>query len=236
MAILTGPSDGQFNTIQFADVQGGLVSTAEDALGVLTPGRYLVVKRGLDVVVSLTLLIILAPLLVAIALIVVLDSEGPVLFRQTRVGQHGRHFAMLKFRTMRAERRRSNAGPPGGSERRRRHKSVGDPRVTRVGRMLRRTCLDELPQLWNVLLGEMSLVGPRPELPSIVEIYEPWQHVRHLVAPGITGWWQVNRAEDRLMHEATELDIYYVQHHSLLLDVRIIARTLGAVIDGRGAY
>jgi lipopolysaccharide/colanic/teichoic acid biosynthesis glycosyltransferase len=143
---------------------------------------------------------------------------------------------MLKFRTMRAERRLRPSGPPSGAERRRRHKSIGDPRVTRVGHVLRRTCFDELPQLLNVLRGEMSLVGPRPELPSIVDTYEPWQHWRHLVTPGITGWWQVNRAADQLMHEATELDIYYVQHHSLLLDLKIIARTFGAVIDGRGAY
>ena len=121
-------------------------------------------------------------------------------------------------------------------ERRQRHKSARDPRVTRIGRYLRRSCLDELPQLWNVVRGEMSLVGPRPELPSIVERYEPWQHARHAVSPGITGWWQVNRTADNLMHEATELDIYYVHNHSLLLDLRILVRTFGAVIDGRGAY
>jgi lipopolysaccharide/colanic/teichoic acid biosynthesis glycosyltransferase len=101
---------------------------------------------------------------------------------------------------------------------------------------LRRTCLDELPQLVNVLRGEMSLVGPRPELPHIVATYAPWQHARHAVAPGITGWWQVNRTASQLMHEATELDIYYVDHCSFTLDLCILARTLGAVIDGRGAY
>jgi lipopolysaccharide/colanic/teichoic acid biosynthesis glycosyltransferase len=144
---------------------------------------------------------------------------------------------MLKFRTMRAERRCLNDGPPNGLvDRRQRHKSVADPRVTRFGRFLRRTCLDELPQLWNVLRGDMSMVGPRPELPSIVDRYEPWQHQRHLVAPGITGWWQINRTADQLMHESTELDIYYVEHHSLGLDLRILAATVGAVIDGRGAY
>jgi lipopolysaccharide/colanic/teichoic acid biosynthesis glycosyltransferase len=194
-------------------------------------------KRTLDIMVSLVLMVTIAPLLLLVAIAIVIDSRGPVLYRQTRIGQHGRRFDMLKFRTMRAERRVRNAGPPSGEpERRRRHKSIGDPRVTRTGRLLRRACLDELPQLWNVLRGEMSLVGPRPELPSIVDTYEPWQHLRHLVAPGITGWWQVNRAADQLMHEATELDIYYVQNHSLVLDLKIMARTLGAVIDGRGAY
>jgi exopolysaccharide biosynthesis polyprenyl glycosylphosphotransferase len=195
------------------------------------------VKRMFDIVVAMCLALVLLPVLLGIAIVIALDSDGPILFRQTRIGRHGRPFGMLKFRTMRRERRtRSGAPPPGYDERRQRHKSIADPRVTRVGRFLRRTCLDELPQLWNVLRGQMSLVGPRPELPSIVDTYEPWQHLRHQVSPGMTGWWQVNRDPARLMHEDTELDIYYVRNHSLLLDLRIIARTFGAVIDGRGAY
>jgi lipopolysaccharide/colanic/teichoic acid biosynthesis glycosyltransferase len=221
--------------IQFGDAYDpGL---ADPRSVVVTESWYLRLKRGIDLALALLLIAALAPVLVAIAVLIVLDSEGPVLFRQTRIGRHGRTFQMLKFRTMRRERRMRDGAPPRGMpERRTRHKSIGDPRVTRVGRMLRRTCIDELPQLWNVLRGEMSLVGPRPELPSIVASYQPWQHARHLVAPGITGWWQINRAEDQLMHEATELDIYYVRNHSLTLDLVIIARTLGAVIDGRGAY
>jgi lipopolysaccharide/colanic/teichoic acid biosynthesis glycosyltransferase len=200
------------------------------------PSSYLRLKRSIDFVLALTLVVALAPLLLIIGLAVVLDSGGPALFRQTRVGRNGRPFAMLKFRSMRSERRKRNDGPPQGSERRRCHKSVGDPRVTRVGRLLRRTCLDELPQLWNVVRGDMSLVGPRPELPSIVASYQPWQHARHRVAPGMTGWWQINRTSDRLMHEATHMDIYYVRNHSLALDLRIIARTFGAVLEGRGAF
>jgi lipopolysaccharide/colanic/teichoic acid biosynthesis glycosyltransferase len=207
------------------------------ATELLRASTYRRLKRCIDVVLALALLVALMPVLVAIALVIRMESAGPILFRQQRVGRHGRTFAMLKFRSMRSERRRRNAGPPPGArERRQRHKSIGDPRVTRAGRFLRRSCLDELPQLWNVVRGEMSLVGPRPELPSIVQNYEPWQHDRHQVAPGITGWWQINRAADRLMHEATELDIYYVRHYSLVLDLRILARTCGAVIEGRGAY
>jgi exopolysaccharide biosynthesis polyprenyl glycosylphosphotransferase len=198
---------------------------------------YQLAKRLLDVTLALAMLVVLAPLLLAIALAIALDSPGPMLFRQTRIGRGGRPFQMLKFRTMCQERRRRAVGPPPGVvERRRRHKRARDPRITRMGRVLRRTCLDELPQLWNVLLGDMSLVGPRPELPEIVARYEPWQHARHLVTPGITGWWQVNRDGQRLMHEATELDLHYIRHQSLWLDLMILVRTVGAVATGAGAF
>src|SRR5262249_33056604 len=110
------------------------------------------------------------------------------------------------------------------------------PRVTRLGRFLRRTSLDELPQLWNVLRGDMSMVGPRPELPEIVARYEEWQHGRHAVRPGLTGWWQVNRPADKLMYEVVELDIYYVTNRSFWLDVRILVRTVSAVVRGTGAF
>jgi lipopolysaccharide/colanic/teichoic acid biosynthesis glycosyltransferase len=237
MAITSRPTDRYFKGLQERGV--GLPGLAGEAVvNLCAPRVYPSIKRCLDFAIALALLAILAPVLLVVAIVVRLDdSSGPVLFRQTRVGQYGRPFEMLKFRTMRAERRRTGGGPPAGiEERRRRHKSTHDPRVTRCGRFLRRTCLDELPQLWNVLRGEMSLVGPRPELPVIVERYEPWQHLRHVVAPGITGWWQVKRSADQLMHETTELDLYYVQHYSVSLDLRILALTLGAIIDGRGAY
>jgi lipopolysaccharide/colanic/teichoic acid biosynthesis glycosyltransferase len=194
-------------------------------------------KRVLDLVCATVLVLALLPVLLLLALLIVVDSGPPVLFRQTRVGRHGIEFEMLKFRTMQPERRRHDVGPPPNlRERRIRHKSTADPRVTRVGRVLRRTCLDEFPQLWNVLRGEMSLVGPRPELPAIVARYEPWQHARHQVMPGITGWWQVTRSSDRLMHEATDLDLHYVYHRSFWLDLQILARTPLAVIHGRGAF
>jgi lipopolysaccharide/colanic/teichoic acid biosynthesis glycosyltransferase len=168
-----------------------------------------VVKRLFDVVVAGLLLVLMLPILVVIGIAIKLDTPGPAHIRQTRIGRGGRPFTMLKFRTMIPERRaRQDGPPPGVGERRKRHKSAADPRVTRVGRFLRRSCLDEVPQFWNVLRGDMSLVGPRPELPEIVAHYASWQHARHSVVPGITGWWQVNRSPDRLMHEDTELDLY----------------------------
>jgi lipopolysaccharide/colanic/teichoic acid biosynthesis glycosyltransferase len=160
-----------------------------------------------------------------------------VLLRQRRVGYLGREIRILKFRTMLEDRRRgaSEIMPP-LVDRRQRHKTPHDPRITPVGRFLRRTALDELPQLWNIARGEMSLVGPRPELTEIVAQYEPWQHARHLVVPGLTGWWQINRDDHSLMCEATELDLYYVEHCSMSLDLLILLRTAGALIRGTGAY
>ncbi|HEU5346986.1 MAG TPA: sugar transferase, partial [Ktedonobacterales bacterium] len=108
--------------------------------------------------------------------------------------------------------------------------------VTRIGRVLRRTSLDELPNLFNVLRGEMSLVGPRPEQPFIVAQYQPWQHRRTHIRPGMTGWWQVNGRSDLPMHHYTDYDLYYIENYSLLLDLRILGRTVGAVLTGRGAY
>jgi lipopolysaccharide/colanic/teichoic acid biosynthesis glycosyltransferase len=116
------------------------------------------------------------------------------------------------------------------------HKIKDDPRVTRVGRLIRRTSIDELPQLINVIRGEMSLIGPRPELPQIVRDYEPWMHRRHLVRPGLTGWWQVRGRSDLPMHEHTDLDIYYVEHVSWRLDLRILKQTVRIVVCGLGAY
>lgn len=185
------------------------------------------VKRAFDLLVSGVLLLLLCPALLLIALWVRLDSKGPVLIHQRRVGAGGTPFFMHKFRTMRWDPSDLDTGFA---------KQPADPRVTRTGRLLRRASLDELPQLWNVFRGEMSLVGPRPELPAIVEQYEPWQWKRFAVPPGMTGWWQVNGRSDRSMHLNTEIDLYYVQNYSILLDLQILARTLGAVIKGRGAY
>ncbi len=116
------------------------------------------------------------------------------------------------------------------------HKKPDDPRVTRVGRFIRRSSLDELPQIINVLRGEMSLVGPRPELPWLVEHYESWQQRRFAVPPGMTGWWQINGRSDRLMHMHTEDDLYYIQNYSPWLDLQILWRTIGVVLHGRGAF
>jgi exopolysaccharide biosynthesis polyprenyl glycosylphosphotransferase len=193
-------------------------------------------KRLLDIVVSGTLLLLLSPLLVLIAIAIRLDSPGPVLYRAPRVGRGGRVFMMYKLRSMvqDAERRRPDpppSQPPGGLV----FKLPGDPRVTRLGRFLRRTSVDELPQLVNVLRGDMTLVGPRPEQPWIVETYQPWQRRRLDVRPGMTGWWQVS-GRDLPMNLHTEYDLYYLDNYSLSLDAKILVKTLWAVVHGRGAY
>ncbi|MBX7160913.1 MAG: sugar transferase [Acidimicrobiia bacterium] len=200
-------------------------------------GISAVAKRLVDVVVAVVGLVALAPLLGLVALLIRLDSPGPVLFRQRRVGRGGTTFDMLKFRTMcdGAEslvddlRGLSDVDSILFKMRR-------DPRVTRVGRHLRRFSIDELPQLWNVLVGQMSVVGPRPPLPSEVAEYPVWFHKRQSVRPGITGLWQVRGRSDLDFDESTRLDLYYVEHWSPWLDVEIALRTVGVVLFGRGAY
>jgi exopolysaccharide biosynthesis polyprenyl glycosylphosphotransferase len=190
-----------------------------------------------DRVGALLVLVALAPVFLAVALAVKLDSRGPVLYRQTRVGRDGRRFRMVKFRTMvvGAEGLRANLEH--------RNEADGllfklriDPRVTRTGRLLRRYSMDELPQLLNVLRGEMSMVGPRPPLPSEVDLYEGHISRRLLVKPGITGLWQVSGRSDLPWDEAVRLDLYYVDHWSPTMDITIIARTFSAVVRGAGAY
>jgi exopolysaccharide biosynthesis polyprenyl glycosylphosphotransferase len=195
------------------------------------------VKRVFDILVSLSTLLLSLPLAGLIALAIRLDSPGPILLRQKRVGENGRLFEMLKFRTMvaDAEQLRHNVEYH-DKEGHLIHKQAGDPRVTKVGRFLRRLSLDEIPQLFNVLRGEMSLVGPRPELPYLVERYEPWQRKRFTVPQGMTGWWQVNGRSDNPMHLHTEEDLYYVQNYSILLDIEIMLKTIWVVLKGQGAY
>ena len=194
-------------------------------------------KRLFDIVVSVSLLLLLSPLLLLVALLIKLDAPGPALYSAERIGENGRPFRMIKFRTMvvgaEAQWRRVATRTADGKLQ---HKSEDDPRVTRIGRRLRRTSLDELPQLINVLRGEMSLVGPRPEVPYVVQEYEPWQWRRFAVQPGITGWWQVNGRSDKPMHLNTQDDLYYIQHYSIWLDLKILWRTVGVVLGGRGAY
>jgi lipopolysaccharide/colanic/teichoic acid biosynthesis glycosyltransferase len=172
-----------------------------------------------------------------IALAIKVESSGPVFFFQERIGQHGQRFKMIKFRSMyqEAEQRWQEVARR-DSDGRLLHKSSDDPRVTRVGRKLRRASLDELPQLFNVLRGEMSLVGPRPEMPYIAAEYEPWQWQRFRVPPGMTGWWQVNGRSDWPMHLNTEDDLYYIQNYSFWLDLRILLKTVAVVLRGHGAY
>jgi exopolysaccharide biosynthesis polyprenyl glycosylphosphotransferase len=196
------------------------------------------IKRALDVVLSALILVLLAPLMGVIALLVKWSSPGPVFYRSLRVGEGGRTFPMLKFRTMYqgADRREAELISETEDGKLLFNKRPDDPRVTPIGRFLRRYSLDELPQLYNVLKGEMSLVGPRPELPALVERYEPWQRKRFTVPQGITGWWQISGRGNKAKYLHTEDDLYYIQHYSLWLDLRILARTLSAVIRGEGAF
>lgn len=192
-------------------------------------------KRALDAVGAACLLVLLAPVLLCIGVAIRLGGGGPAMYRQQRVGRFGVPFTVYKFRTMIDDRRKTDL-PFVGSDRRERHKSEADPRVTAVGALLRRTSLDELPQLINILKGEMSFIGPRPELPRIVSKYQPWQHQRHLVRPGMSGWWQIHGRSDRPMHENTELDIYYVERLSFRLDLHIFVRTFKALFSRNGAF
>jgi len=158
-----------------------------------------------------------------------------VLFEQRRIGQGGRPFTILKFRTMRHSRRTQDV--PVNDDRRKTHKHPDDPRLTRAGRFMRKWSLDELPQLINIARGDMSIVGPRPELETIVMRYEPWQHQRHVVRPGLTGLWQVSdRGNGKLLCECTEVDIEYVETVSLVTDLRILARTPGAALGSNRGF
>jgi len=205
------------------------------------------IKRGLDVVGSLTLLMMLSPLLLLIAALVKLSSHGPVFFRQVRVGQMMKPFTMLKFRTMYSDadhrphhefvssfiKASGQVHEPGRNGF---FKLTNDPRVTPVGRILRKTSLDELPQLWNVLRGDMSLVGPRPPLPYELEQYRPWHRRRVLEAkPGITGLWQVAGRSRTTFDEMVRLDLRYARTRSLWTDIKILLMTPAAVISGKGA-
>jgi exopolysaccharide biosynthesis polyprenyl glycosylphosphotransferase len=195
-------------------------------------------KRIFDLSLTLLIMPFVLPLMGLIAIAIRLDSPGPIIFSQTRVGENGKLFKMFKFRSMvkDADKMRHVIEQVDENGRIIQDKRKHDPRVTRVGRFLRRTSLDELPQLFNVLKGEMSLVGPRPEMPHLVAQYELWQRKRFAVPQGITGWWQVNGRSDKPMHQHTEDDLYYVQNYSLWLDVVILFKTLVAVVRRKGAY
>jgi exopolysaccharide biosynthesis polyprenyl glycosylphosphotransferase len=195
------------------------------------------IKRAFDLVVGSILLLFSLPVMTIVAVAIKLDSPGPAIFKQGRIGENGRLFQMYKFRSMveDAEQRRDEVIEE-DEQGHILHKKPDDPRITRLGQFLRRTSLDEFPQLFNVLKGEMSLVGPRPELPWLVEKYEPWQRTRFTVPQGITGWWQVNGRSNKLMHEHTEEDIFYIKNYSLLLDILILWKTVGAVLKREGAY
>jgi exopolysaccharide biosynthesis polyprenyl glycosylphosphotransferase len=192
------------------------------------------VKRAVDLAFSIAGLVLLSPLLLAIALAVKLGDGGPVLFRQLRVGVHGRQFSVIKFRSMSvdAEGRLqdlAHLNEVQGSA----FKMTNDPRVTRIGRFLRRTSLDELPQLLNVLRGDMSLVGPRPPLPSEVDGYDLWHRRRLSMKPGITGLWQVRDRRSADFDTWVQADLEYIDRWSLWLDLKILVQTIPAAVQGR---
>ena len=199
-----------------------LISRPDRRVSALTS----VAKRLLDVIFALSVLVLAAPVFLVAAIMIRRESQGPVFFKQVRIGLDGRPFSMFKFRTM-FQHLSGDAPAPDTPE---------DPRITRVGRLLRRYSLDELPQFINVLIGNMSVVGPRPEMPFIVDKYGARERERLRAKPGITGLWQISYARQEAIHENLDYDIYYVENRSVLLDIVIIVLTCFAVVKGTGAH
>ena len=194
--------------------------------------RYIQLKRGMDVVLSLAAMPVVLPLIATCAIAIRIDSEGPSFWMQERLGQHGKPFRMIKLRTMVRNAEQLKASVL--DEQTVHFKNTNDPRITRVGRILRKTSLDELPQLFNVLRGEMSLVGPRPTSLNLVQ-YESWHEARLLVRPGITGLWQVRGRNAMSFDERVQLDLEYIENMSFMTDLGLMFSTLGVMIRGTGA-
>jgi exopolysaccharide biosynthesis polyprenyl glycosylphosphotransferase len=205
--------------VDYVDIDGLMLASFG---GPAPKSLYEAGKRFLDLLASLALVIVLSPVLLLAAAAVRLDSRGPVLFRQTRIGKNGKPFAMYKFRSMLVDAPAYSYSP----------KESQDPRITRIGRYLRKSSLDELPQLFNVIKGEMSLVGPRPEMPFIVEQYGPREEQRLDVVPGITGLWQLSADRAFLIHENLQYDLYYIRNRGFFMDLAILLHT--AVFAMRG--
>jgi exopolysaccharide biosynthesis polyprenyl glycosylphosphotransferase len=210
-----------------------MIGPREEAIG----HGWRIVKRAFDIVGALCAVVLGAPIWLLISLAIVLDSPGSVIFKQIRLGERERPFMFLKFRTMvqGAEAQKETLLEENGTDRRL-PKIKDDPRVTRVGRWLRRHSMDEIPQFINVLRGDMSIVGPRPAIPSEVELYLPWHRHRMDVPAGITGMWQVSGRSDLSFEEAALLDIWYAENWSFLLDLEIMFKTVGVMLLGKGAY
>lgn len=210
---------------------------------------YVVAKRAIDFTLALLGLLLAVPIVIIIALLIKLDSSGPILFRQTRLGKNGRPFTFYKFRTMyhnadsEIHRRYIEAlirdqAPAATGETAAQssiYKLTRDPRITRVGRLLRRSSLDELPQLLNVIQGDMSMVGPRPPLPYEVQNYQEWHKGRLATIPGITGLWQVRGRSRVTFDEMVQMDLDYIASQSLSLDLKILVLTIPAILSGAGA-
>jgi len=197
--------------------------------------RYQTAKRLMDIIGALVLLVLLAPIMAVTFLVLLVTTRGKPLFRQVRLGWQGRPFTMYKFRTMvldaenrRAEVRNEASGPV--------FKNRRDPRITRIGRILRKTSIDETPQLFSVLAGHMSLVGPRPPLASEVARYEPWQRRRLAVRPGLTCLWQISGRSEIGFEDWVRMDIWYLRNQSLRTDLELLIKTPWSVLTGRGAY
>jgi exopolysaccharide biosynthesis polyprenyl glycosylphosphotransferase len=201
------------NPTRVWEMDGLFVATSE----MNDPSRlYLVAKRLIDLASSAILITLCAPVCALLALAIRIESRGPVFFRQTRIGQNGKPFEILKFRSMKVDAPKYARSP---------HEHT-DGRITRVGRILRKTSLDELPQLINVLMGDMSLVGPRPEMPFITEEYGPWEATRLTAPQGITGLWQLSADRQFAIHQSIEYDLYYIQNRTVLMDIAILLHTL----------
>jgi exopolysaccharide biosynthesis polyprenyl glycosylphosphotransferase len=218
-AFLPGPTLQDCQWTELIDIDGLLLTTVADRLA---PWHYAFAKRAADLALSAFLLLLLAPALMVIGLLIRLDSPGPAFFVQNRVGRNGRILAMYKFRSMYLDAPHYDISPV----------TAQDDRITRIGRFIRRTSLDELPQLLNVLRGDMSLVGPRPEMPFIVQQYSARHRQRHEVIPGITGLWQLSADRTLQIHENIQYDLYYIRNRTFFLDMAILVHTLFFAMRG----
>jgi lipopolysaccharide/colanic/teichoic acid biosynthesis glycosyltransferase len=219
LAYVPSPAISSDAWVDHIDIDGLMLTT------VSTPNStslYETTKRMFDFVVGVTLLVFMTPMLAVLALAVRIDSEGPVIFKQSRVGKNGKPFDIYKFRSMRVDAPKYGFSPTGSE----------DPRITRVGKLLRKTSLDELPQLWNVIKGEMSLVGPRPEMPFIVGKYGVRERQRLCVIPGITGLWQLSADRAFLIHENLQYDLYYIRNRGFFMDFAILMHTVFFAVKG----
>ena len=205
-------------------------------INIANQNRYEKIKRFFDICLSAAALVVLSPLLLVIAILIYLEDKGPVIYSQTRIGKDGRAFKLYKFRSMCVDadeklkdlqKLNERDGPV--------FKIRDDPRVTKVGKFIRKTCIDELPQLANIIKGDMSIVGPRPPLPNEVEQYNSYQKQRLLVVPGLTCYWQIQKGEETTFDEWVELDLKYIKERSILLDFRLILLTFKVILSGKGA-
>ena len=205
-------------------------------INIANQNRYEKIKRFFDICLSTAALVVLSPLLLVIAILIYLEDKGPVIYSQTRIGKDGRAFKLYKFRSMCVDADEKlkdlqelyeRDGPV--------FKIKNDPRVTKVGKFIRKTCIDELPQLVNIIKGDMSIVGPRPPLPNEVEQYNSYQKQRLLVVPGLTCYWQIQKGEETTFDEWVELDLKYIKERSILLDFRLILLTFKVILSGKGA-